>query len=67
VERGEEPPAHSPQNWATVGIKSSCDYPQRSECNTLFSLAGGNVRDYAIFQVFLQTGVRVSEQVNLGH
>jgi site-specific recombinase XerD len=31
----------------------------------LLSLAGENPRDYAIFQVFLQTGVRVSELVKL--
>ena len=31
------------------------------EYTKLLSLAGGNPRDYAIFQVFLQTGVRVSE------
>lgn len=31
------------------------------EYNTVLSVAGGNTRDYAIFQVFLQTGLRVSE------
>lgn len=31
----------------------------------MLSLAGGNPRDYAILQVFLQTGVRVSELCNL--
>ena len=31
------------------------------EYNKLLSLAGGNARDYAILQVFLQTGMRVSE------
>jgi integrase/recombinase XerC len=45
--------------------KRSRDYLQRSEYNTFLSLAGSNVRDYAIFQVFLQTGVRVSELVDL--
>jgi site-specific recombinase XerD len=46
--------------------KHTRDYLQRSEYNMFLSLAGGNVRDYAIFQVFLQSGVRVSELVNLG-
>jgi integrase/recombinase XerC len=36
-----------------------------SEYNRLLSLAGANPRDYAILQVFLQTGVRVSELVSL--
>ena len=45
--------------------KRSRDYLQRSEYNSFLSLAGGNPRDYAIFQVFLQTGVRVSELVDL--
>jgi site-specific recombinase XerD len=31
------------------------------EYTHMLSLAGGNVRDFAILQVFLQTGVRVSE------
>src|SRR5256886_9303962 len=31
----------------------------------MLSLAGGNPRDYAILQVFLQTGIRVSELANL--
>ena len=31
------------------------------EYSRMLSLAGGNPRDYAILQVFLQTGVRVSE------
>ncbi|MCL5962551.1 MAG: tyrosine-type recombinase/integrase, partial [Chloroflexi bacterium] len=35
------------------------------EYTKLLSLAGGNPRDYAILQVFLQTGVRVSELCNL--
>ena len=36
-----------------------------SEYTKMLSLAGANVRDYAILQVFLQTGVRVSELVAL--
>jgi site-specific recombinase XerD len=31
----------------------------------MLSLAGGNPRDYAILQVFLQTGIRVSELAHL--
>jgi site-specific recombinase XerD len=36
-----------------------------SEYNRLLSLAGANPRDYAILQVFLQTGVRLAELVGL--
>lgn len=35
------------------------------EYTKLLSLAGGNPRDYAILQVFLQTGIRVSELCSL--
>jgi site-specific recombinase XerD len=35
------------------------------EYNRLLSLAGANPRDYAILQVFLQTGVRLAELVGL--
>jgi site-specific recombinase XerD len=31
----------------------------------MLSLAGGNPKDYAILQVFLQTGIRVSELISL--
>jgi len=34
---------------------------RNDEYTKILSLAGGNPRDYAIFQIFLQTGVRVSE------
>src|SRR5215212_5882180 len=37
----------------------------RDEYLALLSYAGGNTRDYAILQVFLQTGLRVSELVDL--
>ena len=38
----------------------------RSDAYTkMLSLAGANPRDYAILQVFLQTGIRVSELANL--
>ncbi|MDO8619506.1 MAG: tyrosine-type recombinase/integrase [Candidatus Daviesbacteria bacterium] len=36
-------------------------YLHSGEYTKMLSLAGGNPRDYAILQVFLQTGVRVSE------
>ena len=35
------------------------------EYHSVLSAAGGNSRDYAIFQVFLQTGIRVSELCDL--
>src|SRR5215213_9183043 len=35
------------------------------EYTKMLSLAGANARDYAILQVFLQTGIRVSELANL--
>ncbi len=35
------------------------------EYNKILSLAGANIRDYAILQVFLQTGIRVSELCQL--
>src|SRR5215208_4302418 len=37
----------------------------RDEYTAMLSYAGGNTRDYAILQVFLQTGLRVSELVDL--
>ncbi len=37
----------------------------KDEYSRLLALAGSNVRDYAILQVFLQTGVRVSELCHL--
>ena len=40
-------------------------YLRPDEYTKLLSLAGGKPRDYAIFQVFLQTGVRVSELCTL--
>ena len=35
------------------------------EYTKMLSLAGASPRDYAILQVFLQTGIRVSELANL--
>ena len=40
-------------------------YLRSDEYTKMLSLAGGNPRDYAILQVFLQTGIRVSELANL--
>src|SRR5207245_4001473 len=40
-------------------------YLQTDEYSRMLSLAGANPRDFAILQVFLQTGVRVSELCNL--
>lgn len=40
-------------------------YLRPDEYTRMLSLAGGSARDYAILQVFLQTGVRVSELCNL--
>jgi len=40
-------------------------YLRTDEFSKMLSLAGSNPRDYAILQVFLQTGVRVSELAGL--
>jgi len=40
-------------------------YLTPDEYTRLLSLAGSNLRDYAILQMFLQTGIRVSELCNL--
>jgi integrase/recombinase XerC len=45
--------------------KPSRIYLVPGEYTRMLSLAGSNVRDFAILQVFLQTGVRVSELVAL--
>lgn len=45
--------------------RKSRGFLQQSEYNAFLSLAGSNPRDYAIFQLFIQTGVRVSELVKL--
>jgi integrase/recombinase XerC len=41
--------------------KNARQFLRSDEYTKMLSLAGGNVRDYAILQVFLQTGIRVSE------
>ncbi|HLC29906.1 MAG TPA: tyrosine-type recombinase/integrase, partial [Dehalococcoidia bacterium] len=40
-------------------------YLRPEEYRAMLSLAGANPRDYAILQVFLQTGIRVSELCDL--
>src|SRR5215218_9594111 len=41
--------------------KNSRQYLRSDEYTKMLSLAGANPRDYAVLQVFLQTGIRVSE------
>src|SRR2546428_7654748 len=59
------------QKSPTAGIdtpkreKHTRQYLRADEYTKMLSLAGGNPRDYAILQVFLQTGIRVSELANL--
>jgi len=45
--------------------KNSRQVLRADEYTKMLSLAGANPRDYAIIQVFLQTGIRVSELANL--
>lgn len=45
--------------------KNNRGYLRPEEYRSMLSLAGGNPRDFAILQVFLQTGIRVSELCNL--
>src|SRR5215471_13211300 len=45
--------------------KNSRQILRSDEYTKMLSLAGANPRDYAILQVFLQTGIRVSELANL--
>ena len=40
-------------------------YLRPDEFSKMLAVAGGNPRDFAILQLFLQTGIRVSELVNL--
>src|SRR6266436_7863232 len=59
------------QQSPTTGIdtpkreKHTRQFLRADEYTKMLSLAGGNPRDYAILQVFLQTGIRVSELANL--
>src|ERR687886_320364 len=45
--------------------KNSRQVLRSDEYTRMLSLAGANPRDYAVLQVFLQTGIRVSELANL--
>jgi integrase/recombinase XerC len=45
--------------------KHTRQYLRSDEYTKMLSLAGANPRDYAILQVFLQTGIRVSELAHL--
>jgi site-specific recombinase XerD len=45
--------------------KNSRQYLRSDEYTKMLSLAGANARDFAILQVFLQTGIRVSELASL--
>src|SRR5215831_2180171 len=55
----------------TIGIetpkreKNGRQVLRQDEYTKMLSLAGANPRDYTILQVFLQTGIRVSELANL--
>src|SRR5713101_7269721 len=59
------------QKSPTAGIdtpkreKHTRQYLRADEYTKMLSLAGANPRDYAILQVFLQTGIRVSELAHL--
>jgi integrase/recombinase XerC len=45
--------------------KNTRQFLRSDEYTKMLSLAGANPRDYAILQVFLQTGIRVSELTSL--
>jgi integrase/recombinase XerC len=45
--------------------KNARQFLRSDEYTKMLSLAGSNARDYAILQVFLQTGIRVSELASL--
>src|SRR3954453_8287116 len=59
------------QRTPTTGIetpkreKNGRQVLRPDEYTKMLSLAGANPRDYAVLQVFLQTGIRVSELANL--
>jgi site-specific recombinase XerC len=59
------------QKSPTTGIetpkreKNSRQYLRSDEYTKMLFLAGANPRDYTILQVFLQTGIRVSELAHL--
>ena len=45
--------------------KHSRNFLSKAEYNQLLAQAGGNVRDFAVLQLFLQTGLRVTELCSL--
>src|ERR687888_1911322 len=45
--------------------RNARQFLRSDEYTKMLSLAGANPRDYAVLQVFLQTGIRVSELANL--
>src|SRR6266702_7912144 len=45
--------------------KNTRQFLRSDEYTKMLALAGANPRDYAVLQVFLQTGIRVSELANL--
>jgi integrase/recombinase XerC len=59
------------QKSPTAGVdtpkreKHTRQFLRADEYTKMLALAGGNPRDYAILQVFLQTGIRVSELAHL--
>jgi integrase/recombinase XerC len=61
---------HDPKS-PTTGVetpkreKNARSFLRSDEYTKMLSLAGANPRDYAILQVFLQTGIRVSELASL--
>jgi site-specific recombinase XerD len=57
----------NPAQWVETPKreKTTRVYLRPDEYRSMLSLAGGNPRDFAILQVFLQTGIRVSELCNL--
>jgi site-specific recombinase XerD len=57
----------NPAQWVETPKKEKNGrvYLRPDEYRSMLSLAGGNPRDFAILQVFLQTGIRVAELCNL--
>lgn len=57
----------NPAQWVETPKreKNTRVYLRPEEYRSMLSLAGGNPRDFAILQIFLQTGIRVSELCNL--
>src|SRR4029450_6883271 len=53
------------RKMSAIREKNGRQVLRSDEYTKMLSLAGANPRDYAILQVFLQTGIRVSELANL--